>query len=192
MKGYYKLRRRAFEILRTQLPKELYYHGINHTLNVLKTCNNYIKREEVEKRNAKLLRIGVILHDIGFTVSKVEHEKTGKDLALDLMRAFEFSHMDIRIVQGLILATRIPQSPKNKLEKIICDCDLDYLGRSDFYPISDQLYKELKTGALVQTKSDWNKIQIKFLQNHRYHTDFAIKNRQPEKEKRIAELQQLE
>jgi predicted metal-dependent HD superfamily phosphohydrolase len=192
MKGYYKLRRKAFEILRTQLPKELYYHGINHTLNVLKTCNNYIKREKVEKRNAKLLRIGVILHDIGFTVSKIEHEKTGKDLAIELMGTFGFSQKDIRIVQGLILATRIPQSPKNELEKIICDCDLDYLGRSDFYPISDHLYKELKTGGMVQTKSDWNKIQIKFLQNHRYHTDFAIKNRQPEKEKRIAELLQLE
>jgi predicted metal-dependent HD superfamily phosphohydrolase len=192
MKGYYKLRRKAFEILRTRLPRELYYHSFNHTLNVLKTCNYYIKREKVSKRNAKLLRLGVILHDIGFTISKVEHEERGKDLANELMRKIGFSQKDIRIVEGLILATRIPQSPKNDLERIICDCDLDYLGRSDFYRISDQLYKELKTGSMVRSKSDWNKIQIKFMQRHRYHTEFAIKYRQPEKEKRIEELRNLE
>ncbi len=192
MKGYYKLRHKAFEILRTRLPKELYYHGFDHTLNVLKTCNAYIKREKVEKRNAKLLRIGVILHDIGFTISNVEHEETGKDLANDLMQSYGFSQNDIQSVQGMILATRIPQSPKNQLEKIICDCDLDYLGRADFYTISDHLYKELRASSKVETKSEWNKIQIKFLQNHRYHTDFAIKYRQPEKEKRIDELVKLE
>ncbi len=36
--------------------------------------------------------------------------------------------------------------------------------------------------------SEWNKVQIQFLKNHKYHTDFAIKNRQPNKNKRFEEL----
>jgi len=34
--------------------------------------------------------------------------------------------------------------PANLLEEIICDSDLDYLGRSDFIPVSNTLFEELK------------------------------------------------
>lgn len=191
MKGYYKLRKKALEILKTQLAKELYYHGMDHTLDVLKTCNYYIEREKVGRHDAKLLRIGALMHDIGFTISNYEHEETGKKIANTLMKSYGFPSKDIQIVEGLILATKIPQTPKNKLEEIICDSDLDYLGRSDFYPISNHLYKELKFLSMVDTKSDWNKIQIKFMERHHYHTKFAIENRRPNKEKRITELKEM-
>lgn len=188
MKNYYKLRKKAMEALNSQLPEELYYHDINHTIDVLKNCNKYIKRKKIDKYNAKLLRIGALLHDVGFTVSNINHEETSRDIAGDLMKEYGFPAKDIAMVKGLIIATRIPQSPKTEFEKIICDCDLDYLGRSDFYTISDHLYKELESSAMVQTKLEWDKIQIKFLEAHTYHTEFALKNRQSQKEKRIAEL----
>ena len=191
MKGYFKLRRKALDILGSQLPQELSYHSINHTLDVLKTCNNYIKRRRIGNHDSKLLRLGALLHDIGFTVSTLNHEERGKDIAKDLMKEYSFPKNDIDTVSGLILATRIPQSPKNELEEIICDSDLDYLGRSDFYEISDQLYWELKFSSVVNTKLDWNKIQINFLKGHNYHTEFALRNRQPHKEQRIAELTEM-
>jgi len=89
------------------------------------------------------------------------------------------------------MATRIPQTPNNYLEKIICDADLDYLGRNDFYKISNQLFKELKYNSIVSNKLEWNKIQIKFLEAHQFHTNFAKKNRQPQKEKRIDEIKEF-
>ena len=91
----------------------------------------------------------------------------------------------------LILCTKIPQQPKTLLERIICDVDLDYLGRPDFYEISDQLFRELKALSVINNIDEWNKIQINFLEAHTYHTDFAIRNRQPNKEQRIKELKQL-
>jgi len=191
MKGYNMLRRKVLEILNSQLPKELSYHSIDHTLNVLKTCNNYIKREKIGRHEAKLLRLGALLHDIGFIESNDNHEITGGHIAQKLMKSYGFLKKDIEIVVGLILVTRIPQTPKNQLEKIICDCDLDYLGRSDFYTISNQLFMELKSMAVINSKREWNKIQIKFLEAHNYHTKFALKNRQPRKETRIAELKEL-
>lgn len=191
MKGYNKLRRKALEILNSQLPEELYYHGIHHTMNVLKICNNYIKRDKINSYDAKILRLAALLHDIGFSVSNVNHEETGRDIATELMNNFGFSQKEIFTIQGLILATKIPQSPKTELEKIICDCDLDYLGRSDFYRISDHLFKELKYSDVVNSKLEWNKIQIKFMEEHKFHTNFAIKHRQPLKEKRIDELKKV-
>jgi len=191
MKGYIKIRKKAKEILSSELSQNLYYHGMHHTFDVLHVINQYIKREKIEDYNAKLLRIGVLYHDIGFSVSNIDHEERGAEIAKKYMREYGFSELDIKVVKGLIIATRIPQTPKNYLEKIICDADLDYLGRNDFYPISNQLFEELKAFSILNDKNEWNKTQIKFLEVHQYYTDFAKKNRQPRKEKRIKELKKL-
>ena len=191
MKGYLKLRRKALDILNSKLPKKLYYHNIEHTLDVIKVINQYIKRENIDNESACLLRIAALLHDLGFTDTNVDHEEKSAEMAEELMLEYGFSKNQIKVVQGLIRATRIPQSPKNQLERIICDSDLDYLGRNDFYEISNRLYKELKAASMVFNKTHWNKAQIKFLEAHKYHTAFAQKNRQPKKEMRIIEIKKL-
>jgi len=191
MKGYLKLRRKALDILNFKLPKKLYYHNVEHTLDVIKVINQYIKRENIDNERACLLRIAALLHDLGFTDTNVDHEEKSAEMAEELMLEYGFSKNQIKVVQGLIRATRIPQSPKNQLERIICDSDLDYLGRNDFYEISNRLYKELKAASMVFNKTHWNKAQIKFLEAHKYHTAFAQKNRQPKKEMRIIEIKKL-
>lgn len=191
MKGYIKLRKKALEILNTKLSKKYAYHGIHHTLDVLKVSNQYIRREKIAPPEAKLLRVGVLMHDLGFTESYIDHELQSVKIAEGLMSEFNFSKKDKTIVQGLILATQVPQKPKNKLEKIICDSDLDYLGRADFYLKSNLLFKELKALSKIENKLAWNKAQIKFLETHKYQTKFAKENRQPQKENRIKELKLL-
>ncbi len=188
MTGYIKLRKRALEILHTELSEKLFYHGPHHTLDVLKVCNDYLRRQKINGRSAKLLRIGALLHDIGFTISNHNHEEHSVEIARKLMKECGFSNADFKVVKGLILATRIPQRPQNNLEKILCDSDLDYLGKSNFQPISNYLFKELQAYDIITDKNDWNMVQIKFLEAHEYHTEFARKNRQPEKLKRIEEL----
>lgn len=79
------------------------------------------------------MRLGALLHDIGFTVSNINHEEHSVKISRELMRECNFNSLDTETVVNLIYATRIPQHPKNELEKILCDADLDYLGRSDFY-----------------------------------------------------------
>jgi len=191
MKGYLNLRKKALEILNSKLSKDFYYHGVHHTLDVLDAINQYIKREKIDHYTAKILRISVLLHDIGFTVGYANHEENSVAIAEKLMRQYDFSEEDFKIVRGLILATRTPQKPTTDLEKMICDSDLDYLGRSDYYPISELLFKELKVYNLISNKKEWNKAQIKFLEAHKYHTEFAQKNRQPNKEMRIIEIKKL-
>lgn len=190
MKGYIKLRKRAFEMLKTQLPENLYYHGFNHTKNILKVVNQYIQREDINDYQAKLLRLATIMHDIGFVKTYQNHEEVGVEIATQLMNDLSFSEQDIDEVSGMIMATRIPQKPHNKLEQIICDADLDYLGRNDFYPISNLLFRELKERDLIANKKDWNQKQVQFLEAHQYHTDYAKKNRQPKKRLRIKELKE--
>lgn len=191
MKGYYKLRRTILDILNTKLSKDLHYHGVHHTLDALDSCKIYLKYNEVSVHDAKLLRLGVLFHDIGFTETNLEHEQKSSEIAKRLLNNYNFPKDDIQIIVDLILCTKIPQQPKTLLERIICDVDLDYLGRPDFYEISDQLFRELKALSVINNIDEWNKIQINFLEAHTYHTDFAIRNRQPNKEQRIKELKQL-
>lgn len=191
MKGYYKLRRTIIDILNSKLSEDLHYHGVHHTLDALKTCKVYLRQNPINTHDAKLLRLAVLFHDIGFTETTHDHEQKGVEIAKRMLTDYDFPNEDIDVIMRLILTTKIPQQPKTLLEKIICDVDLDYLGRSDFYEISDQLFRELKALSVINNIDEWNKIQIKFLEAHSYHTDFAIKNRQPQKELRIKELKKL-
>lgn len=80
------------------------------------------------------------------------------------------------------MATKIPQTPLSKLEEIICDADLDYLGRDDFYPTSNLIFLELKAQGFVTAENEWNLTQIKFFKQHRFFTSTTKKLRQQKKQ----------
>jgi uncharacterized protein len=191
MKGYIKLRKEIIEILNTKLSKNLYYHGAHHSFTALDVCEHYLKYENIKGHQAKLLRIGILLHDIGFIVSYENHELVSSKIAVKLMTKHDCSKTDIEIVKNLILSTKLPQKPRTKLEQIICDVDLDYLGGNNYTAISNQLYKELKIFSTPEILKDWNKSQLHFLKTHKYHTNFAKRFRKPRKEKIIKELELL-
>ena len=191
MQGYLRLRKHIIQGLENNLSDKLTYHGVHHTLDVLRVTNNYLRREKITGRDARLLRIGALFHDFGFTQTYTDHEAKGCELAEELMPEYGFTKADIKVVKGLIMATKVPQTPKTKLEKIICDADLDYLGRKDFDPISSSLFQELKNFNILSDANEWNKLQVSFLEGHKYHTEFAKKNRQPIKELRIEAIKKL-
>jgi len=191
MQGYLRLRKHIIKGLENNLSDKLTYHGVHHTLDVLRVTNNYLRREKIIGRDAKLLRIGALLHDFGFTQTYKDHEAKGCEIAEELMPEYGFTKADIKVVKGLIMATKVPQTPKTKLEKIICDADLDYLGRKDFDPISSSLFQELKNFNILSDSNEWNKLQVSFLEGHAYHTEFARRNRQPVKELRIKAIKKL-
>ncbi len=109
-------------------------------------------------------------------------------MATELLPAYGFGSDRIGIICNMILATRIPQSPATKLEKILCDADLDYLGRDDFYEIGAKLLEELKALGIVETEREWNLVQKTFLESHRYHTLFSKENREGKKNQHLQEI----
>jgi predicted metal-dependent HD superfamily phosphohydrolase len=180
MKGYRKLRNMVLHELQGLKP-HLTYHGLHHTLDVVNVCNGYIRRLKLPKREAYLLRIAALIHDMGFLVSHVEHEATSAKMAENYLKDLGYGNADIREVQKMIVATK-PTNPSNtKLEKILVDADLDYLGRDDFERISNTLFSEFKTLGIVKDYKSWMRLQVKFLEFHEYQTDFAKKYRAPKK-----------
>lgn len=177
--------------LKEELPKTLYYHGQHHTIDVLASITQICRVEGVAGDDLLLLKSAALLHDIGFTVNAINHEQTGCEISRSILPNYDYTTEQIEAICGMIMATKIPQSPSTKLEEIICDADLDYLGRNDFYAISNSLYRELKARGVMSDENEWNKVQVKFLLAHHYFTDTNKKLRAPEKQKRVEELQKL-
>jgi hypothetical protein len=89
------------------------------------------------------------------------------------------------------MSTKLPPRPGDLLEQIICDSDLDYLGRSDFIPVSNTLYEELKAQDKITNLNDWNKLQVKFISGHQYFTSTARRLREVNKKLQIERIRSL-
>jgi len=188
---YLSLRYRVLSDLDAMLDKRLTYHTVGHTLDVCNACNQYIRRLDLPQHERLILRTAALLHDYGFTVTYSKHEKAGCKLISNMLPEYGYSKGEIEQIKKMILATQIPQNPKDELSKILCDSDLDYLGRNDFKKIGDTLFQEFKNYGILKTRKSWNELQAKFLKVHYYHTPYAQKYRQPVKQAHLKKVEAL-
>lgn len=179
--------KKIIELLEMEMPN-LPYHNIDHIYDVLNSALVIAENEKIGTEEIKLLRLAALFHDAGFIHSPKNHEEKGAQMVREILPAYGFSTDQIDSIANMIIATRIPQSPANHIEKILCDADLDYLGRDDFYEIGGRLLLELKAQGVVETEREWNLVQKTFLESHRYHTRFSKDNREAKKYQHIQEI----
>ena len=171
--------------LRDELPANLTYHSLEHIKDVYNAAELLGELEGVTGEDLTLLLTAVLFHDSGFLVQQRDHELNSCKLAENYLPNYGYTSSQIEKICGMIMATSIPQSPKNNLEKIICDADLDYLGRDDFFTIGNKLYDELCMYGILSSENEWNKLQVRFLENHQYFTQSAITLRQAKKDEHL-------
>lgn len=190
MDAFGQLKDKLLLQLRSGLPSFLSYHNDEHTLDVIKSCEEIAARENITDPDSLLkLKLAALYHDAGYLTGTHEHE--AKSCELFRSHSFKlFSNGTADDVCELIMATQIPQSPINKLAEILCDADLDYLGRDDFFIYSERLYREFKHFGRVNNMLDFDRIQIDFLSKHRYFTASSKKLRQPVKEKNLETIRE--
>ncbi len=186
--NYHAAKAFILDKLAIELSDKLTYHGMHHTLDVLGVTEELCYLQHIAPYEEILLKTAALFHDSGFTINNQEHEKLGCDIARQNLPRFNYSQEEIERICGMIMATRIPQTPLNELEKIICDADLDYLGRDDFYAIGETLFKELKAYDILQTVETWNRLQVNFLENHRFFTETTQRRRGWKKQEHLADL----
>ena len=186
--SFKKSESRILKLLAEKLPEGLYYHGIHHTIDVTNSAEEIAREEGVEGEDLFLLKTAALFHDAGFVQEYVKNEKIGVTYAREVLPKYGYTDRQIDIIDGIIMATEIPQNPKTHLEMIMCDADLDYLGREDFYEISESLKKELIAFGKIQDDKQWDEMQIPFLEKHQYFTETNKRRRQPNKLKRIEEI----
>jgi len=189
---YKKIKKQILLELEHGLSKTLYYHSLHHTLDILRHAERIAKEENINaEEDLFLLKVACLYHDSGFLKTYKGHEEAACKLVKNQLPEFDVSVKQIEIICRLIRATKIPQSPETKLEEIICDADLDYLGRPDFFEISNKLFLELKERKLVSGETEWNLIQIKFFKQHRYFTLTSKELRAPVKQIHLEMIETL-
>lgn len=174
--------------LKNELPGKLLYHRLEHTLDVLDAAIKIAAAEKIPEEEKKLLRMAVLFHDSGYMYVYKNHEDEGCRIVKKCLPGFGFTREQINKICAIIMATKDPKHPKSKLDKIIVDADLDYLGRDDVYEIAQKLFDELKIYGRISTTKEWDNFQVNFLKNQHYHTNYSKKNREPKKQQYLNEL----
>ena len=180
-----EIHERILKLLREKLPAELAYHNYEHTLDVAEAAERIAKGENASEEDIQLLKTAALLHDTGYIHSRENHELESCQIAKEILSDYGIAEDKIERVCELILATRMPHNPQDKLSQIICDADLDYLGRDDYFPISRKVYKEFKMFGIVSDEKEWKNVQVKFLESHKYFTRTANEMRREKKEEHL-------
>ena len=178
----------VLNLLNKELPDNLYYHGVHHTLDVCNAIEELSFQENLTGTDLQLLRTAAVMHDVGFIQQYIENEPLAVQFAHEILPAFGYTDKQIEMVGNIIMCTRIPQAPRNHVEQIMCDADLDYLGRHDFFTISDSLKKEWLAYQIIATEEEYNRKQINFFEQHKYFTKSAQAKRNLQKQLHLLKL----
>jgi uncharacterized protein len=189
--GFLELKSTILKMLRNGLDPRLTYHSLAHTEDVLRQVERIAAAENItETRLMLLMRIAALFHDTGFLRTYKEHEQESCLILREVVDPCQFEDDEMSIMNGMIMATKIPQLPRSLPEMIICDADLDYLGRNDFGAISNTLKNEFLAYNVIKGDEEWDQLQVKFFESHHYFTASSIRDRCPVKLQHLKLLKQ--
>ncbi len=191
----------VFSRLEKELNSNLWYHGVHHTRDdVLPAAIRLGMLEGMAGEELLLLQTGALYHDIGYIEQYAKNESIGVRIASETLPGFGYLQEQIKRVGQIIMATqlqmdngRMIQVPDSRdiLQLLMCDADLDSLGRPDFFEISENLRWELQEYGMAKTPYEWMQGQLAFQENHSYFTNAARSLREEGKRRNIAEIKTL-
>ena len=190
MQNKERMREYVISLLKENLPDTYYYHNFKHTLYVTDTALTIGRYEKCTADELGLIEIAALWHDTGYIKTYKNHEEQSCLMARHFLPDYGITSNNIEIICGMIIATRIPQSPQNKLEEIIADADLEYLGTDAFMQTANDLFKELQYINPELTEAQWNTIQISFMGKHHFFTNFCKEYREQTKQLNLHHLNQ--
>lgn len=182
----------ALRRLESELPEIIYYHSLAHTHeSVFPEAQLLAHMEGISHVDFLLVSTAAVFHDIGFVEQAHDHEEASMRIASEALPEFGYAFEEIQAILGMIQATRLPQSPRNLLERILADADLAILGRENFLSRNRDLRRELQALGRSFTDEEWFRAQLAFISNHAYFTASARKLHSVQKTRNIAAMQAL-
>jgi uncharacterized protein len=181
------------ELFRDELPGDIKYHDANHTLHptkgVVASANRIAISENISERDRELLITAAYFHDTGYIREYEKNEPIAARMAGRILKLIGYKPDEVVKVQNMILATDLECEPKTHMEKILCDADLDHLGREDFFKFDGKLREGWRAkGIDVSDEVKWYKGTLEFIKKHQYYTESQKKLREKGKQKNIKHL----
>ena len=189
--NYAEAEKFVLEYLHKNLATTIHYHHVFHTENVIKSSERLCLLEKLDEESSLLIKTAALFHDTGFVTQYEKNEPVGAAFAEKHLPAFGYDTAQIEIIKDLILATDTSKQPQGLYHKIIRDADLDYIGRADFFSISQLLRQELLEHGKAIKLVEWYALEKEFLDNHVYFTDAAYALRNKGKLNNLEEIKAL-
>lgn len=179
--------------LENDLPPHLYYHGIEHTRDIVVPAVERLSKDyQLRQLEHGILITAAWYHDLGYTVRYDKNEPIGVQIAMETLPAFGYTESEIQVIGEVIMATQMPHHPKTLLEKIMVDADLDALGMDTFFDTAMALRKELTIWKDIQLDTlGWIVQEMEFLSQHKYFTRAQRHYRSAQKVKNYTHLAKL-
>ena len=169
-------------LLDEKLANEFYYHDFRHAMAVKGYAEIIAKECDLNETNVNLLRIAALFHDTGFIDSIENHVEHSIEIVTDFLNNHLIDEESINSITKIILATKMPQNPTNKLSEILCDADLMYIAEDKCYEHMEAMYEEaITTHEEYSNRNLFDLETIRFFSNHTYFTDFGKRVLQPKK-----------
>ncbi|HTF19486.1 MAG TPA: HD domain-containing protein [Chryseolinea sp.] len=162
------------QLIATRVSRDRWFHSLEHTRGVARNSFRLAQMASCSYAELEMLLVAAWFHDTGYIVGSVGHEQERARIAIAFLRPFNRSSEFIGGIRDLILATRVPPSPFNLLEEIICDADMAHLGSVEYWHCEALLRRELESAeGVVLSDEDWARKNISFFQQHSYYTKYA-------------------
>jgi predicted metal-dependent HD superfamily phosphohydrolase len=177
-------------LLREKSKPSNVYHSTLHTENVVENAIIIAKGSKVTEEELEIITIAAWFHDLGYIEIIEGHEQLSAEFAEKFLQQQNYPLEKIDKIKGCILATKVPQGPQNILEEILCDADLNHLGK-DYFTERNDLYRlevEMQTESRM-SEYDWLKGSVEFISHHKYFTSYAKANFNTTKTENFNKLQ---
>jgi len=172
---FVELKNYIFALFKESLPSAAIYHNFNHTNEVVEACIEIGNSEEISPEEFEILLTAAWLHDSGYIHGFENHEDQSIKITKQYLKEKKKNKEFVQSVCELIEATRMPQKPTNKLQKIICDADLYHLGSTNFNKKTTLLRAEFEQFCNTDFSDiDWLEKNVNFLSEHNYFTNYAL------------------
>jgi len=179
----------VIDLITNKLPDQYVYHNLQHTMDVVAAVQEIANQSNLENDQVEVVMTAAYLHDIGYITNKVKHEDHSITLSREFLTQLGAEKKYIEEVVGCIEATKIPQSPKNLAQQVLCDADLHHLGSEHYFEKAELLRTEFSILENdIITESEWLDMSTVFIDNHRYFTDYGKSTLGPRKAKNLKKI----
>jgi predicted metal-dependent HD superfamily phosphohydrolase len=176
--------------LEEELPDNIVFHDFEHAKYVVDKAVHIGRECGLTREEMNVLIVSAWFHDTGYAVDPANHENESVKLATGFLGERGIDKAQVDQVGRAIMATQIPQKPKNLVSEVLCDADLYHLSEEGYLENIELLRLEMKgTSGKKLGKKKFHSLSDKFFREHQYRTDFAREVLGPKKERNLQLIQ---
>jgi len=150
------------------------YHNKAHTQFVVDSTIQIANHYQLSDSDFFVVITAAWFHDAGYLKTREDHELESVKVADNYLEQQGVDQETIAKINQCIMATEMPQNPKNILEEIVCDADMFHLGSDIFSEKNKLLRKEIESATKTEISKDaWRLKTVEFMEQHHYFTDYC-------------------